>query len=165
MQQDYCDAIFDMLTPVPYHYFFLLWLYFCFMYIHYHFVPTHDDVIKWKHFPRCWPFVRGIHRSPVSSPHKGQWRAALMFSLICVWIISWVNNREAGDLRPYRAHYDVTVMVFHTLTEVAGNHTSHFLCWYFCNTGKISLFHCTVPECLELIWVNLSCSASARSCI
>ena len=32
----------------------------------------HDDVIKWKHFPRYWPFVRGIHRSPVNSPHKGQ---------------------------------------------------------------------------------------------
>ena len=47
----------------------------------------HDDVIKWKHFPRYWPFVRGIHRSPVNSPHKGQWRRALMFSLICVWII------------------------------------------------------------------------------
>ena len=47
---------------------------------------THDDVIKWKHFPRYWPFVRGIHRSPVNSPHKGQWRGALMFSLICVWI-------------------------------------------------------------------------------
>ena len=24
---------------------------------------NHDDVIKWKHFPRYWPFVRGIHRS------------------------------------------------------------------------------------------------------
>ena len=24
---------------------------------------SHDDVIKWKHFPRNWPFVRGIHRS------------------------------------------------------------------------------------------------------
>ena len=44
----------------------------------------HDDVIKWKHFPRYWPFVRGIHRSPVNSPHKGQWRGALMFSLISV---------------------------------------------------------------------------------
>ena len=32
----------------------------------------HDDVIKLKHFPRYWPFVRGIHRSPVNSPHKGQ---------------------------------------------------------------------------------------------
>ena len=70
----------------------------------------HDDVIKRKHFPRYWPFVRGIHRSPVNSPHKGQWRGALMFSLICVCIKGWVNNREAGDLRRYRAHYDVIVM-------------------------------------------------------
>ena len=51
------------------------------------FVPLqHDDVIKWKHFPRYWPFLRGIHRSPVNSPHKGQWCRALMFSLICAWI-------------------------------------------------------------------------------
>ena len=71
---------------------------------------AHDDVIKWKHFPRYWPFVRGIHRSPVNSPHKGQWRGALMFTLICARINGWVNNREAGDLRRYRAHYDVIVM-------------------------------------------------------
>ena len=56
----------------------------------------HDDIIKWKHFPRYWPFVWGIHRSP----HKGQWRGALTFSLICAWTNSWVNNRDAGDLRP-----------------------------------------------------------------
>ena len=55
-------------------------------------------------------FLRGIHRSPVNSPHKGQWRGALMFSLICVWINCWVNNREAGVLRRYRVHYDVIVM-------------------------------------------------------
>ena len=61
--------------------------------------PTkcHDDVIKWKHFPHCWSFVRGIHWSPVNSPHKGQWRRALMFSLICAWINGWVNNGKAGD--------------------------------------------------------------------
>ena len=44
-------------------------------------------------------------------PHKGQWRRALVFSLICVWIHGLVNNREAGDLRRYRAHYEVTVMI------------------------------------------------------
>ena len=58
----------------------------------------HDDVIKRKHFLRYWPFVWGIHRSPVNSPHKGQWRGALMLSLVCAWIKDWVNNREAGDL-------------------------------------------------------------------
>ena len=40
---------------------------------------NHDDVIKWKHFPCYWPFVRGIPWSPVNSPHKGLWRGALMF--------------------------------------------------------------------------------------
>ena len=64
----------------------------------------------WRHqmetFPRYWPFVRGIPRSPV----KGQWRGDLVFSLIRAWINAWVNNREAGDLRCHRAHYDVIVM-------------------------------------------------------
>ena len=51
-------------------------------------------------------------KSPVmvNSPHKGQWRGALMFSLILAWINGWVNNREAGDLRHHQAYYDVTVM-------------------------------------------------------
>ena len=70
----------------------------------------HDGVIKWKHFPRYWSFALGIHRSPVNSPHKGQWRGALMFSLICTWINGWVNKGEAGDLRRHRARYDVTAM-------------------------------------------------------
>ena len=73
-------------------------------------LSKHDDVIKWKHFPRYWPFVRGIHRSPVNSPHKGQWHGALMFTLICARINGWVNNREADDLRRHRAHCDFIVM-------------------------------------------------------
>ena len=71
----------------------------------------HNDVIKRKHFPRYWLFVRGIHRWPVNSPHKGQWRGALIVSLICAWTNGWVNNRDAGDLRRHRAHYGVTVML------------------------------------------------------
>ena len=86
----------------------------------------HDDVIKWKHFPRNWPFVRGIHRSPVTSPQKGQWRGALMFSLICVWINDWVNNRQAGDLRRYRLHYDVIVMYFKKLPTVKMSYLTYF---------------------------------------
>ena len=64
----------------------------------------HDDVIKWKHFPRHWPFVRGIHRWPVNSPHKGQWRGALVFSLICV------RTNARNNLRRHYAHDDVIVM-------------------------------------------------------
>ena len=70
-----------------------------------------DGVIKWKHFPRYWSFVRGIHRSPVNSTHKDQWRRALIFSMIYARINGLVNNREAGDLRHYLAHYDVIVMM------------------------------------------------------
>ena len=72
------------------------------------FLYDHDDVIKWKHFPRYWPFVPGIHR--------GQCGGALMFSLICVWINAWVHNREAADLRRHRAHYVVIVMLIYTVT-------------------------------------------------
>ena len=58
----------------------------------------------WRH--QMETLVSALPRWPMNSPHKGQWRGALMFSFIC----AWVNNGEAGDLRRHRAHYDVTVM-------------------------------------------------------
>ena len=101
---------------------------------------AHDDVIKWKHFPRYWSFVRGIHRSPVNSPHTGQWRGAL----ICAWINGWVNNGQAGDLRRHRAHYDVIVMYVQPLygerhTGAATGYRSGFRLRQFCN-GAVSVF-------------------------
>ena len=65
-------------------------------------------------------------RSPVNSPHKGQWCRALMFSLICAWINDWDSNREAGDLGPYRAHYDFIVM-----ESRHGVHSSRRITTYF----------------------------------
>ena len=59
----------------------------------------HDDVIKCKHFSLYWHFVRGIHQSPMDSPHKGQRCGALMFSLMYAWTKSWTNNANASDLR------------------------------------------------------------------
>ena len=70
-----------------------------------------DDVIKWNNFPRNGPFVRGIQRPSADSPHKGQWRRALMCSLICTWANAWACIICAGDLRRHRAHNDVLVMV------------------------------------------------------
>ena len=58
--------------------------------------PTHDDVIKWKHFPP------GIHRSPVNYPHKSQRRGALICARTNIW--------DAGDLRRQCTHYDVTAL-------------------------------------------------------
>ena len=95
----------------------------------------HDGVIKRKHFLYYWPFVRGMHLSLVNSPHKGQWRRALMFSLICTWINGWVNNREAGDLRCHHTHYDITVMEIwlHDKSAIDGCHAT-------CPTGIEILF-------------------------
>ena len=68
----------------------------------------------WRHqmetFSALLALCAGNSPAPVNSPHKGQWRGALMFPLICVWINGWVNNSEAGDLKCYQAHYDITVM-------------------------------------------------------
>ena len=95
---------------------------------------NHDDVIKWRHFPHYWPFVWGIHRSPVNSLHKDQWRRVLMFSLICAWRNCWVNAQEAGDLS-HHAHYDITVMTLrptqsclvHSVLQVLGH--LQLQCW------------------------------------
>ena len=54
----------------------------------------------------------GNSLAPANSLHKGQWRGALMFSLICAWINGWVNDHEAGDFGCHRAHYYVTVMLY-----------------------------------------------------
>ena len=121
---------------------------------------SQDDVIRWNHFLRYWPSVRGIHRSPVNSPHKGQWSGALMLSLICAWINSWVNNGEASDMRCHRALYDVIVMIWggayskglHICSEIWTTHEGNirkittlktwpielFLSWSFATTGCIN---------------------------
>ena len=73
----------------------------------------------WRHqmetFSALLALCAGNSPIPANSPHKGQWRGALMFSLICARIKHWVNNREAGDLRRHRGHYDVNVMSSHHL--------------------------------------------------
>ena len=98
-----------------------------------------------KHFPRYWPFVRGIHRSPVNSPHIGQWRGALMFSLICTSINSGVNNGDAGDLRRHRAHYDVIIMNDRSqCRELHAYTASHAICIWL--TLRRRLLHYLVVD-------------------
>ena len=113
----------------------------------------HDDVIKWKHFPRNWSFVPGNSPVPVNSSHKGQWRGALMFSLLCAWINDWVNHREAGDLRHNHGHYDINVM--HPWTVMGW--------WWNLLTPAIRLFKwtwscCPVLHHYQIIWKeSVSC--------
>ena len=79
--------------------------------------PHNYDVIKWKKIPRYWLFVRE-HPTPTPNPHKGQWRGALVFSLICTWTNGWANSR--GNLRRHRPHYYVTAMWFALLPTSLG---------------------------------------------
>ena len=76
----------------------------------------------WRHQMEKFSMLLAIcaGNSPVrgESPYKGQWRGALMFCLICVWIKGWVNNGAVGDLRRYRAHGDVIVMVQRDNTHI-----------------------------------------------
>ena len=80
-------------------------------------IPSPIDIhvfTWWRHQMEIFSTLLAIcaGNSPVTGefPAQGQWRGALMFSLICARINGWVNNGKAGDLRRHRAHYDVTVM-------------------------------------------------------
>ena len=77
----------------------------------------------------------------VNSPHKGQWRGALMFPLICVGINCWINSPEAGDLKRYCFHYDVIVMYMASLRNTGSKERlfSMFRATYFVwfNTRKL----------------------------
>ena len=77
---------------------------------------SESDPSWWRHqmetFSALLAICAGNSPVPVISPHIGQWRGALLFSLISAWISGWVNNREAGDLRRNHAHYDVILMMF-----------------------------------------------------
>ena len=55
-----------------------------------------------KHY---WPYVRGIHQSPVNFRHKGHRQGALIFSLICAWTSDWANSRYVGDFRRHRSSW------------------------------------------------------------
>ena len=83
----------------------------------------------WRHqmetFSTQLALCAGNSLVPVNSPHKGQWRGALMFSLICIWINGWVNNPEAGDLRRHRGHYDVNVMGESNDAAITPFHSTH----------------------------------------
>ena len=100
----------------------------------------HDDIFRVTG-PLCG-------NSPVTGefPHKGQWRGALIFPLICAWTNGWVNNRDASDLIRHRAHYDFTVMQHVNIAKYSNFRNSlhnaflifiskfvaslHFVCWW-----------------------------------
>ena len=106
----------------------------------------------WRHqmeiFSALLTICAGIHRWQVNHPHKGQWRGALMFSFICVWINGWVNNREACNLRLYRAHYDVVVMVMSWFVSYSKN-------FVVCSTSLMALLIRSVGGLLNYFYQAL----------
>ena len=98
-------------------------------------MSSHDDVIEWNHFPRYWPFVWVIHRSPVNSPHKGQWSGSLMFSLICAF-----NKRLTKQTGGW---------LFETPSCSLWRHSNAQSVWSFCSAIKIASY--------EFTWQDLFC--------
>ena len=89
--------------------------------------------------------VRGIHCSSVNSPHNGQWREALIFCLICVWMNGWVNNGKAGDLRRYRAHYNVIVMMWcYDIQSASNNEFMWFVAVIFSGNNGLKWLVCLI---------------------
>ena len=66
----------------------------------------------WRHLMETYSALLaiGARNSPMNFPHKGQWRGALILSLICAWLNGRVINREVGDLIHYHAHCDIIIM-------------------------------------------------------
>ena len=87
--------------------------------------------------------------SPGNSPHKGQWRQALRFSLICAWTNGWVNNRYADALRRHRAHYDVIVICSTDEASTERSTTIDFILLCFC--GCIMLYFSCCMSRIDLL--------------
>ena len=106
----------------------------------------------------------------------------LDFVLICAWTISWANNRDAGDLRRYRAHYDNTViMLTHIGVELGHQYRWQYLnqwlskykqrlsgkcVWKFrCQYGRLDFvsLQCVKPS--SRVWKNIRLPNGARESI
>ena len=115
-------------------------------------IHMHDDVIKWKHFPRYWPLCAGNSPVPGDFLAQGQWRGALMLSLICAWINGWVNNREAGDLMRHSAHYNVTVMDW--LNAFEGSHRDKYMQSSSNDQMRTDNITCTILTITKLLIIS-----------
>ena len=100
----------------------------------------------WRHqmetFSALLALCAGNSPVPVNSRHKGQWLGALIFSSICARINNWVNNREAGDLRRHRGHYDDSV-IRRELSQCPNQ------CWL----RSVSQYSATWPHRIKVLYI------------
>ena len=75
-----------------------------------------------------------------------------MFSLICAWTNTWANNRDAGGLRRYRVHYDVTVMELNIKMEKQPHQEFNGIHPCDCDYHVLPFNTCTQYHNLYNIW-------------
>ena len=92
----------------------------------------HDDVIEWKHFPRYWPFVGGIHRSPGTGEFPAQmasyaenvsiwWRHHITGAIIRLSQCQWSNDEDYGSIgRKNQVKTDNITTAKHNITKAWG---------------------------------------------
>ena len=112
------------------------------------------DISWWRHQMETFSALLAVCAEnspvPVNSPHKGQWRGGLMFSLIRTRINGWVNNREAGDLRRHQAHCDVIVMWIAWIHQdklykrIKTKLNKQWSFWMRCNERCVKFFFLTI---------------------
>ena len=102
----------------------------------------------------------------MNSPHKGQWRGALVFPLICAWINGSVNNHEAGALKRHRAHYDVNLMTLCNVVVQQGWYNRDLAIHIFMVTSSNgNIFRVTGLLCVEFTgrrWIPLKKASHAE---
>ena len=118
-------------------------------------------------FPRYWPFVMGIHLSPVDSPQKDRWRGALMFSLISAWTNAKVNDRDDGDFETqsrslWRHCYDLTcshVLVTESSAIIDAYHATHITSsrQHIAVLASVALFHGTRMHVFTTLYSSRKC--------
>ena len=88
------------------------------------------DLTWWRHQMETFSGLLALFSGnlPVTGefPSQRPVTQSVMFSLICTWINGWVNNRDAGDFRRHRTHYDVTVMLNNIVWSTKA-YTNHWL--------------------------------------
>ena len=113
---------------------------------------NHDGVVKWKHFPCYWPFAREFHWWPVDSPQSPVTRSVAVFFDPRLKKNGWANNRDAGDLRRYWGHYDVTGMTFsipdNALFVLQQN------CSYSIKTINANFYRLVIKSCMSNSWAK-----------
>ena len=91
---------------------------------------VHLCISRWRHQMEAFSALQSlcVQNSPVTDD------AEFWCFLWSAWINGWVNNHEAGDLRRHRAHYDVTVMIFHACQH----HPPHGALLLWCDNPPIT---------------------------